>query len=117
VWRRDLPDAVKQRVREFFLDYGAASAGKPAAKLAEERGNLARLDMLRFVASDDGQLAPVRRIELFRDRLRVQDDGALGAAERRARLAEIDAKLAKLSSPMPTDAARTDAAQTDAAVR
>ena len=105
VWRRDLPDDIKQRVRDFFLDYGVAAAGKRPGQLAEERANLARLDVLRFIASGDGQLAPVRRIELFRDRLQIQDDITLGAADREARLAEIDAKLAKLSGPIPTDAA------------
>ena len=106
VWRRDLPQSLKERVRDFFLDYGTASAGKNAATLAEERGNLARLEVLRFVASDDGQLVPVRRIELFRDRLRMQNDVGLSDPARERGLAEIDAALAKLSDPVPAGEAR-----------
>ena len=96
VWRRDLADDLKRRVRGFFLEYGVPSAAKSATELKEERANLARLDISRFAASDDRQLLPVRRIELFRDRLQVESNGDLSAEERQKRLAEIDARLAAI---------------------
>jgi len=97
VWRNDLSEGLKRQVREFFLDYGVESRGKAAGRLAEEQAHLARLNILRFDASDDGQLLPVRRVELFKDRLQIEASGDLTAEERGRRLDDIDGRLAALS--------------------
>jgi phosphonate transport system substrate-binding protein len=87
VWRKDLDEPTKQRLREFFLHYGHD---------AQERAILANIDYSGFRASSDAQLLPIRQIELARERGRVEADEHLDAADKARRLREIDQKLAEL---------------------
>ncbi|MBC8036607.1 MAG: phosphate/phosphite/phosphonate ABC transporter substrate-binding protein [Rhizobiales bacterium] len=72
IWRKDLPEEIKARIRSFFADYGSEHAGKPRERVAEERRRLALIGAARFRASDNGQLQPVREIELYRERARAE---------------------------------------------
>ncbi len=93
VWRRDLPAAMKEQIRAFFIGYGHPAADKSPAILADERRELARLGMTRFIVSDDRQLLPVRQVELYRSRLAVEADTTIESDERGRRLAAIDRGL------------------------
>jgi phosphonate transport system substrate-binding protein len=95
VWRKDLPDSVKAKVREFFLDYG-----QKGPEVEHDRQVLAALLLTKFQASSDKQLLPVRQLELFRNKTKIQDDTTLSAAEKEAKIREIDAKLAELSQQL-----------------
>lgn len=93
VMRRDLPNESKEKIRDFFLSYGKASA--------QEKENLAKLSKLAgFRASSNRQLIPIRQLELFREKSKVESDSALGDADRRTRLGEIDKKLAELNQQL-----------------
>ncbi len=89
VWRKDLPADVKQKVRDFVLAYGKDDREKEILK------NMYRL--AGFKASSDSQLIPIRQLELAKDRKKFEDDANLSDADRRARLADIDAKLDALA--------------------
>lgn len=89
VMRKDLPAPVKAKVRDFFVQYGETPA---------EKANLMKLSKLSgFKASTDGQLVPIRQLELFREKTKLEADTTVAAAEKRARLAEIERKLAELN--------------------
>jgi phosphonate transport system substrate-binding protein len=49
-----------------------------------------------FRESNNDQLMPIRQLELFRDRRKVEDDANINTADKTAQLAEIDRKLAAL---------------------
>jgi phosphonate transport system substrate-binding protein len=53
-----------------------------------------------FKASSDAQLIPIRQLELAKDRQKLVDDANLSEADRSARIADIDAKLAALARQM-----------------
>jgi phosphonate transport system substrate-binding protein len=89
VWRKDLPDDIKKKVRDFVLAYGKDDREKEVLK------NMYRL--AGFKASTDAQLIPIRQLELFKDRRRFEADARMAESERKARIAEIDAKLAELA--------------------
>ncbi len=89
VWRKDLPADVKQKVRDFVLAYGKDDREKEILK------NMYRL--AGFKASSDSQLIPIRQLELAKDRKKFEDDTNLSDADKRARLADIDAKLDALA--------------------
>jgi phosphonate transport system substrate-binding protein len=89
VWRKDLPADVKQKVRDFVLAYGKDDREKEILK------NMYRL--AGFKASSDSQLIPIRQLELAKDRKKFEDDANMSDADKRARLAEIDAKLDALA--------------------
>lgn len=89
VMRKDLPEGAKQKVKEFFYTYGQGGA--------HEKQTLMKISKLSmFKPSTNAQLIPIRQLELFKDRNRLEGDTAMPAAERQAKVAEIDRKLAEL---------------------
>lgn len=90
VMRKDLPEATKAKVRDFFLTYG--QGGK------SEKDNLYKLTKLSgFKASTNAQLTPIRQLELFKVRNKYEGDATLSAADKQAKLADVDKQLAALS--------------------
>lgn len=96
VWRKDLPDPVKQKVRAFFLAYGTE---RPGADLAHEQKVLADLgEWGTFHVSSDAQLLPIRQVAAFRERLTTENNANLSPEEKAKRLEEIDARLKALDA-------------------
>ncbi len=92
VWRKDLPADLKQKILDFTVGYGKDEREKTILK------NLYRL--AGFKASSDAQLLPIRQLELFKDRRKFEGDVNMSDADKKLKLAEIDAKLAELSRPV-----------------
>jgi phosphonate transport system substrate-binding protein len=92
VWRKDLPADVKRKVQDFVVGYGKDDREKEILK------NMYRL--AGFKASTDAQLVPIRQLELAKDRQKLVDDPNLSEADRSARIADIDAKLAALAKQL-----------------
>lgn len=88
VWRKDLPEATKTKLRNFFLGYAKTNP--------QEREVMAKMNWSMFKESSNAQLVPVRQLDLFSKRKKVEADTTLDDAERAQRLAEIDKKLAEL---------------------
>ena len=90
VMRKDLPESTKASIKSFFYDYGK---GGPV-----EKDNLMKLSKLSgFKESSNLQLVPIRQLELFKERNKFESDANMAAADKAAKLAEIDKKLAELS--------------------
>jgi phosphonate transport system substrate-binding protein len=89
VWRTDLDKDTKEKIRKFVLNYA--------------QNNQAEKDVLKniynyagFRASTNAQLNPIRQLELFKDRSKIQADTTISDAEKKKKFAEIDAALAKI---------------------
>ncbi|WP_181260902.1 phosphonate ABC transporter substrate-binding protein [Pseudomonas aeruginosa] len=91
VWRNNLSDEQKNKLRDFFFKYGAN---------AEQKKVLADLQWSKFQPSDDDQLLPIRQLELFKQRTGVANNANLGAEEKAAKLKALDEELAKLEKRM-----------------
>jgi phosphonate transport system substrate-binding protein len=91
VWRKDLDEATKVKVREFMLAYG---------KTEREQAILRNIGYSAFRASSNAQLVPIRQIELARERTKLENDSAMAADERAKKIADIDARLAELSKQL-----------------
>ncbi|ENC9784709.1 TPA: phosphonate ABC transporter substrate-binding protein [Pseudomonas aeruginosa] len=91
VWRNNLSDEQKNKLRDFFFKYGAN---------AEQKKVLADLQWSKFQPSDDDQLLPIRQLELFKQRTDVANNVNLGAEEKAAKLKALDEELAKLEKRM-----------------
>jgi phosphonate transport system substrate-binding protein len=89
VWRKDLDPVVKQKVKDFVLNYAKSDPAEKAIlnKIYSYDG---------FRESNNDQLIPIRQLELFRDRRKLESDEKLSAEERTRQIAEIDRKLAAL---------------------
>ena len=91
VMRKDLPEASKQKIKDFIYGYGKGSQ--------HERDVLMKLSKLSmFKPSTNAQLIPIRQLELFKERNKIEADAALSAIDKQAKVAEVDRKLAELSN-------------------
>jgi len=89
VIRKDMAEPLKGKVKEFFYNYGKGSQ--------QEKDNLYKLSKLSsFKLSTNSQLVPIRQLELFKDRNKIDADAGLAAADKLAKLADIDRQLAAL---------------------
>jgi len=100
VYRKDLPDEVKAKIKTFFLTYGTPAAG---AGWEEQKNTLNGLTYGKVDPSNNNQLIPIRQVMLFRDKLKLQDDANMSAEEKTKRIGEIDAKLAELEKQVVTN--------------
>lgn len=90
VMRKDLPEATKAKVRDFFFSYGQGGQ--------QEKDNLFKLSKLSgFKASSNDQLIPIRQLELFKSRNKLEADATLDETDKKAKLALIDQQLVALS--------------------
>lgn len=92
VWRKDLPAEMKKKIQDFVVGYGKDDREKEILK------NLYRLKGFRV--SSDAQLLPIRQLELFKQRRKFESDAHMAEADKQAKLAELDAKLADLAKLM-----------------
>jgi len=89
VWRKDLDPAVKAKIKSFVVGYAKTDP--------QEKAILKNIyDYGGFRASSNDQLVPIRQLELFKERSKVETDAGLDAAAKSKALADIDAKLAAL---------------------
>jgi phosphonate transport system substrate-binding protein len=89
-WRANLDGADKAKLMSFFMTYGRIG---DAETVDHQREILAALLWAPFIASSNDQLIPIRQLALFKDRAKIVDDAALSEDDKKAKLAEIDAKL------------------------
>ena len=92
VWRKDLPADLKAKIQDFTVGYGKDAREKEILK------NMYRL--AGFKASTDAQLLPIRQLELFKDRKKFENDPNMSESAKKAKLAEIDTRLAELAKQM-----------------
>jgi phosphonate transport system substrate-binding protein len=89
LYRKDLPDATKAKIKDFFVNYGMNDP--------HEKAVLAKLKLSGFKASSNAQLTPIRELDLFSKHLKAENDANLSAADKQAKLAELDKQLAALA--------------------
>lgn len=90
VWRKDLDEGTKQKVKAFMLAYGKG------ADAAREQAVLNKLVLSGFRDSTNAQLSPTRQLELFREKTKLEADTAMSAQEKATKLDAINKKLAEL---------------------
>lgn len=91
VWRRDLSPELKAKVKNFFLSYGKG------ADAVREKAILAKLTLGGFQDSTNAQLKPIRQLELFREKLKLEADSNMAEQERKAKLDDISRKLSEIA--------------------
>jgi phosphonate transport system substrate-binding protein len=96
VWRKDLDPEAKAKLKAFFLAYG--STGPNAA---EERKILLGIQKwVGFRESSNAQLIPIRQLDLFREKSKLEADAVMAPAEKQSKIAEIERKLAELNTQL-----------------
>ena len=90
VVRSDVPADVKQRIQTFFVNYGTGPDAERQQKI------LANLTYKGFRASSNGQLVPIRQMELAKTKLNIERDTTLSEADKKTKVAELNRQLAEL---------------------
>ena len=86
VMRKDMPEATKAKIRNFFYNYAKTDA--------REKEIVMKISKLSgFKESNDQQLLPIRQLDLFAQRNKVEADTVLNEGDKKTRLADIDKKL------------------------
>ena len=89
VMSKNLPEATKTKIKTFFYNYAKTDA--------REKDIVMKISKLSgFKASTNEQLKPIRQLDFFAQRNKVEGDTTLSAAEKQTKLADIDQKLAAL---------------------
>lgn len=84
VWRKNLSETTKDKIYDFFMNYG---------KTPEEKAVLERLGWAPFRASSDLQLVPIRQLALFKEMQSVKDNKGLNEQDKLAKTTAIQAQL------------------------
>lgn len=89
VWRKDLPEDAKAKIKKFVLGYGKDAREKDVLR------NM--LQIAGFKDSSDAQLIPIRQLELAKNRAKIANDANMSSGDKSAKLRDIDARLAELA--------------------
>lgn len=90
VMRKDLPEATKTKIKNFLFNYAKTDP--------REKEVVMKISKLSgFKPSSNAQLLPIRQLDLFGKRNKIESDTALSEADKMAKLAEIDKLLAALN--------------------
>jgi phosphonate transport system substrate-binding protein len=89
VWRKDLSEENRTKIRDFFLTYGTE---KSTGNVEEEKKILAGLKWAPFRPSSNDQLLPIRIMELTKSISQTQGDANLDAAAKEAKIKDLTAK-------------------------
>ena len=89
VMRKDLPEPLKTKIKDFFYNYAKTDA--------REKEIVMKISKLSgFKPSTNAQLMPIRQLDLFGKRNKIEADATLADGDKKTRLAEIDQQLASL---------------------
>jgi phosphonate transport system substrate-binding protein len=90
VMRKDLPDATRTKIKNFFVNYGKTDA--------REKEVLMKLSKLSgFKESSNRQLIPIRQLDLFAQKTKIEGDASMNEAEKKTKVADIEKRLAALN--------------------
>lgn len=92
VWRKDLPADMKTKIKDFFVAYG-----KSGPDAEREKAQLAKLTLGGFQESTNAQLKPIRQLDLFKEKMKLEADANMKAEEKKAKLDDIGRKLSDMA--------------------
>ncbi len=81
VWRKNLDTDAKEKIYSFFLRYGRTGDLK---QITHERDVLTKMSSgwAPFIASSDLQLIPIRQMQVFRDKMKLEANTQVDSKER-----------------------------------
>jgi len=97
VWRKDLDQLTKDKIMTFFMTYGRL--GSPD-EVKAAREILKALQWAPFKPSSDAQLYPIRVMEISKAINKAKNDASLSAADKEAKLKELEASKAEFERLM-----------------
>jgi phosphonate transport system substrate-binding protein len=96
-WRKDLDEETKRKVYTFFMTYGRQGSTE---EVMHAREVLKALNWAPFDPSSDAQLYPIRIMEITKQIAKLNADANMGADEKKAQIAKLEAKRAEVEELM-----------------
>ncbi|MFT6558917.1 phosphonate ABC transporter substrate-binding protein [Sneathiella sp.] len=93
VYRKDLSKEMKSKIKAFFLGYGRLGDVAGARKVLDGISDGLGL----FMESNNTQLYPIRQLALFKDKIKLEKNQDIKAADKAGKIEAIDKKLAELA--------------------
>lgn len=87
VYRKDLPAETKMKIKDFMLGYGKTKAEKDILNAMSFGG---------IKASNDDQLLPIRQLAVASEIIKLENDSVMGADDKAKKMAELKAKLSEI---------------------
>ena len=85
-----MPEASKAKIKLFFYNYGKTDV--------REKDILMKLSKLSgFKESNNRQLLPIRQLDLFSKRNKIESDSVISESAKKEQIAAIDKQLAALN--------------------
>ncbi|MBS3650559.1 phosphonate ABC transporter substrate-binding protein [Pseudaminobacter sp. 19-2017] len=97
VWRKDLPEETKAKIKDFFLTYGTDQS---RGDVAQEKEVLAGLEWAPFKPSTNDQLLPIRVMELSKSIAKIKGDASLSEADKQAQVEKLEAQKAEFEEKL-----------------
>lgn len=94
IWRRDIPEAAKARILEFYLTYGFRG---DAQQRAREQAVLGEVRNGGFLPASNDHLLQARRLQLIRNMAEIEADEDLTPEEKAEQLSIMRAELDEIS--------------------
>ena len=89
VMSKNVPEATRAKLKNFFYNYAKTDA--------REKEIVMKISKLAgFKPSSNDQLKPIRQLDLFGKRNKIEADTTLSEADKKTKLAEIDQQLAAI---------------------
>jgi phosphonate transport system substrate-binding protein len=86
---KNVPEATKTKIKNFFYNYAKTDP--------REKEIVMKINKLSgFKASTNDQLKPIRQLDLFGKRTKIESDTVMSEADKKVKLAEIDQQLAAI---------------------
>jgi len=86
---KSVPEATRAKLKNFFYNYAKTDA--------REKEIVMKISKLAgFKPSSNDQLKPIRQLDLFGKRNKIDADTTLSEADKKTKLAEIDQQLAAI---------------------
>ena len=92
-WRPELNEELKSKIMHFFMTYGRHGTDE---EVKAARDALAVIDMGPFMPSSNAQLWPFYEMDQIRQRMSIEGDETFSADEKKAKVAEIEAKIEEI---------------------
>jgi len=99
VWRKDLPEETKAKIKDFFLTYGTDQS---KGDVAREKDVLAGLEWAPFRSSSDDQLLPIRVMELTKTIAQIEADASLSDVDKKAKIEPLEAQKTEYETKLKT---------------
>ena len=86
---KNVPEATRAKIKTFFYNYAKTDVREKEIVMKINK-------LIGFKASSNDQLKPIRQLDLFAKRNKIDADTTLSEADKKTKLAEIDQQLAAI---------------------